>query len=119
MLSACIIKTRPRDIFFRRPAVSQSRSLAVSQSRSPVVSQSRSPAVPQSRSPVVPQSRRPAYTPISQLIHIVVLRVALVVFQVGERRCLDADVECPATVVTEGYPREGHLPAVQVARYGY
>ena len=46
------------------------------------------------------------------LVHIIVLGEALVVLQVGERCCLDTDVECPAAVVAEWYPRERHLPAV-------
>ena len=53
-----------------------------------------------------------------RLVHVVVHRLRLVVFQVGERRGLDADVETPRTVVAERYPREGHLPAVEVARDG-
>ena len=54
-----------------------------------------------------------------RLVHIVVLRVALIVLKVGERCCLNTDVECPALMVTEGYPCERHLPAVQIARDRY
>ena len=54
-----------------------------------------------------------------RLVHIVVLRVALIVLKVGERCCLNTDVECPALMVAEGYPCERHLPAVQIARDGY
>lgn len=54
-----------------------------------------------------------------RLVHIVVLRVALVVLKVGERCCLNTDVECPALMVAEGYPCERHLPAVQIARDRY
>lgn len=46
------------------------------------------------------------------LVHIIVLGEALVVLQVGERCCLDTDVEGPAAVVAEWYPSERHLPAV-------
>ena len=52
----------------------------------------------------------------SSSIHIVVHRLRFVVFQVGERCGLDADVETPRTVVAERNPRKGHLPAVEVAR---
>ena len=52
------------------------------------------------------------------LVHIVVLRVALVELQVGKRGGLNANVEGPAAVSTERNPCERHLPAVQVARNG-
>ena len=51
-------------------------------------------------------------------VHVVVHALALVVFEVGQRRGLHADVEAPALVVAEGNPYERHLPAVQVTCYG-
>lgn len=54
-----------------------------------------------------------------RLVHIVVLRIALIVLKVGERCGLNTDVECPALMVTKGYPCERHLPAVQIARDRY
>ena len=54
----------------------------------------------------------------SVLVHIVVLSVALVVLQVGQRCRLNTDVEGPTLMVTEWNPREGHLPAVEVTGEG-
>ena len=53
------------------------------------------------------------------LIHVVELRLGFVVLEVGERSGLDTDVEAPRAVESERYPREGHLPAVEVARNGH
>lgn len=53
------------------------------------------------------------------LVHIVVLSIALVVFKVGKRSCLNTDVEGPTLVVAERNPHKRHLPAVQVSRDGY
>ena len=61
------------------------------------------------------QSENPTKSP---LIQVVVHRLRLVVLQIGQRSGFDADVEAPTAVEAEGDPREGHLPAVQVARDG-
>ena len=53
-----------------------------------------------------------------KLIHIVVLRIALIILQVGKRSRLNADIESPALMGSKGYPSEGHLPAVQITRDG-
>lgn len=63
--------------------------------------------------------RRVAKTLHQRLVHIIVHTLALVVLKVGERRCLYTNIEAPALVVAEWNPLERHLPAVQVARYGY
>ena len=53
------------------------------------------------------------------IIHRVVVRGVLLVFEVLQYRRLDADVETPTLTITSRHPREVHLPTVQIPRKGY
>ena len=53
------------------------------------------------------------------LEEVVVHRLALIVFKIGKRRCLNSDIEAPTLVHTKRYPDKRHLPTVQISRYGY